>query len=76
MKTYTKKQIHDAMNRLCGVEYSHRELIDGRDSFVYNTKESNFKMIVDLSTGSFSGYEIDSKKQVPPHGMVQCIKGM
>jgi len=76
VKTYTKQQVHDAMNRLCGVKYSHREMINGKDSFIYDSNKSNLKVIVDLETGAFCGYELDSKKNVPPFGMVYCIKGM
>jgi len=75
-KQYTKQEIHNAMKRLFDVDFSHRECLHGVDSLIYNTKDSNLKMTVDLFTGSFSGYELNNKNFVPPHGKIQSIKGI
>jgi len=75
-KQYTKQEIHNAMKRLLDVDFSHRECLQGVDSLIYDTKSSNFKMTVDITTGIFSGYELDSKNFVPPYGNIQSIKGM
>lgn len=76
MKQYTKQQIHDAMKHLLGVEFEQRTVVEGRDSLVYSTRNENYKIFVDLSTGMFSGFEIKTKSIVPPFGAVQSIKGM
>lgn len=75
-KTYTKQQIHDAMKRLLDVDFSHRETIKEKDSFVYNTSNEDFKMVVSLCDGDFSGFEPKNNNFLPPHGRVQDIKGM
>ncbi|WP_152184431.1 hypothetical protein [Sulfurimonas indica] len=76
MKQYTKKQIHDAMKRFLDVDFEQRTTVDGRDSLVYATSNENFKIFVDLSTGMFSGFEVETRRITPPHGSIQSIKGM
>lgn len=76
MKRYTKAQIHDSMKRLFDVDFSHRAIIKDLDSFVYNTKDENFKMVVNLGDGEFSGFEPKKQTFSPPYGNIQGIKGM
>lgn len=75
-KQYTKQEIHDAMKRLLDVDFEKRERIREMDCLIYATQYENYKMVVDLSTGIFSGYELDTKEFVPPSGAIQSIKGM
>lgn len=75
-KQYKKQEIHDAMKRLLDVKYEKREQVREMDCFIYASEDENFKIVVDLSTGMFSGYELDTKEFVPPMGKVQSIKGM
>lgn len=75
-KQYTKQQIHDAMYRLLKVKFESRENILGTDCLVYSTEHENLKMVVDLKSGMFSGFEKDTQERVPPFGATWRIEGM